>query len=188
MRLLHLLQDAQATHPDTPVSLSKMAQVLGVTRERVRFLYQKLAVDHQLPPVKKRGGWSEKRMLEHKGKDLAVAQKVKALREKGMHSTQIKHELGISRVRVDRAIAFLKRRGETARKLPPIQTLAFEEEVRTYRAQGMSYHEIARKIGRLPKSVYTVLRRLDIPLSKRTRPQHIKKGRASVGRKPEKQP
>jgi len=167
-RLLRLLQYAQATQPNTPVSLSKLAKVVGVTRERARVQYHKLAAEYQLPPVEKSGGWSEKRTLEHKSNEWVLVQKVKLLREQGLHATQIKRELGVSHERVERAITLLIRRGETSRKLANPQTLALEAEVRKYRAQGISAAEIAIKLGRPRQSVYSVLRRLDIPLSKRS--------------------
>src|SRR6266568_6734162 len=54
MRLLKLLQYSLATQLDTPVSLSKLAQTLNVSRERVRQLYRQLAVEYALPPIQKR--------------------------------------------------------------------------------------------------------------------------------------
>ena len=65
LRLLKLLQDSWSSQPNTPVSLSKLAQTLNVSRERVRQLYRELAVEYTLPPVKKRSsGSSEINILQ----------------------------------------------------------------------------------------------------------------------------
>ncbi len=55
MRLLKLLQDSLRNQSNTPVSLSELAQTLGVSRERVHQLYQQLAKEYVLPQVQHSG-------------------------------------------------------------------------------------------------------------------------------------
>jgi transposase len=138
MRLLKLLQHAQSTQPNSPVSLSELAQTLNVSRERVRQLYRQLAVEFVLPPVKKRKpGIGE--IMQYKSYNQA-----------------------------DSTVTKLNRPGNMVRKLraPSPQTLALEAEVQRYIKQDMSVPEIARKIGRPAPTIYTVLHRLHIPFNR----------------------
>jgi biotin operon repressor len=183
-QLLKLLQRSQSDQPNMPVSLSDLAQTLGVSRERIRQLYNELVNEYELlPSVKKPGGWSKKRTQEHKINYQVLDQKVKALREKGMDYQQIKQELGISAWQVRLAIKRLKSTGETPRKLTSQKTLAFEAKVRELSAQGMGASEIARKIGMSAASVLYALNRLNVPLSQRRRG-----GYQRTGRRPGRQP
>jgi transposase/biotin operon repressor len=172
-RLLLLLQETVAGAPTTPVSLSDLAHTLGVSRERVRVLYRQLAREYQLPPVKNKGSLSTETQRKHaerkQAREQAVAQKVKALRDKGIYYQQIIKEHGIPESQLWKATKKLSRNGETSRKLTSPETLAFEAAVRVYRAQGMTGDEIAKRTGKHRTSVYAALRRLDIPLSKRMR-------------------
>jgi transposase len=171
-RLLHLLQETMATKPSKPVSLSDLAHTLGVSRERVRILYWQLAREYQLPPVQKKGSWetwTQEKRQKQSAKQQAIVQKVKALRDKGVYYQQIVAEYGIRISQAQKAITTLIRTGETSRKLTSPETMAFEAAVRTYRDQGMTGDEIAQITGKHRTSVYAALRRLDIPLSKRTR-------------------
>ena len=171
-RLLLLLQETMKAAPTTPVSMSDLAHTLGVSRERVRILYRQLAREYHLPPVQKRGSWvtwtPEKRQ-QQAAKQQAIVQKVKVLREKGVDYKQIVNEYGIPISQVWKATKQLSREGKTSRKLTSPETLAFEAQVRAYRAQGMTGDEIAQRTGKHRTSVYAALRRLDVPLSKRTR-------------------
>src|SRR5438105_1457800 len=54
LHLFKLLQELQSSQPNTPVSFSKLAQTLNVSRERIRQLYRELAEEYTLPPVIKR--------------------------------------------------------------------------------------------------------------------------------------
>lgn len=172
-RLLLLLLDTVAKAPTTPVSLSDLAHTLGVSRERVRVLYRQLAREYPLPPVKNKGSWSKetwrKQTVRKQTRELAVTQKVKALRDKGVYYKQIVAEHGIRISQAQKAITKLIREGETSRKLTSPETLAFEATVRAYRTQDMTGDEIAKRTGKHRTSVYAALRRLNIPLSKRTR-------------------
>src|SRR5258708_25104678 len=71
LRLLKLLQDAWSSQPNTPVSLSKLAQTLNVSRERVRQLYRQLAVEYALPPIRKRSPVSNE-INRHQTNDAAT--------------------------------------------------------------------------------------------------------------------
>lgn len=180
-QLLILLQRSQNDQPNMPVSLSKLAQTLGVSRERIRQLYQQLATAYTLPPIQKKGGWNKQRTQKQKDGYQKLDQKIKVLREKGMHSPQISQELGISAWQVRLAIKRLRFAGETSRKLTSQKTLAFEAKVRELSAQGMGASEIARKIGMSAASVLYALNRLDVPLSQR-------RGYQRTGRRPGRQP
>jgi transposase/biotin operon repressor len=172
-RLLLLLQETVAAAPTTPVSLSDLAHTLGVSRERIRVLYRQLAREYPLPPVKNKGSWSKetrrKQTARKQTKEQDIAQKIKALRDKGVSYQQIVAEHGIRISQAQKAITKLIREGETSHKLTSPETLAFEAKVQAYRAQGMTGDEIAERTGKHRTSVYAALRRLDIPLSKRTR-------------------
>ncbi len=172
-RLLLLMLDKIAVEPNTPVSLSDLAHTLGVSRERVRVLYRQLASEYPFPPVKNKGSWSKEMRRKFTARkqirEQAVAEKVKALRDKGVYYKQIIHKHGILESHLWQATKQLRQTGETSRKLTSPQTLAFEAAVRKYRAQGMTGAEIAQKTGKHRVTVYAVLQRLDIPLSKRTR-------------------
>jgi transposase-like protein len=89
-------------------------------------------------------------------------------RDKGVYYQQIIQDHGIPESQLWQATKQLSREGKTSRKLTSPETLAFEAAVRAYRAQGMTGDEIAQKTGKHRTSVYAALRRLDIPLSKRT--------------------
>ncbi len=172
-RLLFLMLDIIAVEPNTPVSLSDLAQTLGVSRERIRVLYRQLAHEYPFPPVKNKGSWSKEMRRKHtvrkQIKEAAVREKVKALRDKGVYYQQIIQDHGIPESQLWQATKQLSREGKTSRKLTSSETLAFEVAVRAYRAQGMTGDEIAQKTGKHRTTVYAALRRLDVPLSKRTR-------------------
>lgn len=172
LRLHHLLQEILKNQPNASVSLSDLAHTLGVSRERVRVLYRQLAREYPLPPVQKRGSWitwTKEKRQKQAAKQQEIVQKVKALRDKGVSYQQIVAEHGIRISQAQKAITKLIREGETSHKLTSPETLVFEAKVQAYRAQGMTGDEIARKTGKHRTSVYAALRRLDIPLSKRTR-------------------
>ncbi len=197
-RLLFLMLDIIAVEPNTPVSLSDLAHTLGVSRERVRVLYRQLAREYPLPPVKNKGSWSKEMRRKHtvrkQIKETAVREKVKALRDKGFYFQQIIQDHGIPESQLWQATKQLSREGKTSRKLTSPETLAFEAVVRAYRAQGMTGDEIAQKTGKHRTTVYAALRRLDVPLSKRTRrvkgekvtplPRSYKKASLPRGRSP----
>jgi|SRR5258708_701398 biotin operon repressor len=170
LRLLKLLQYSLATQPNTAVSLSELARTLHISRERVRQLYQQLKAEYTLPPVKKTGrGINRYNQVVVKAEQWALAQQVKALREKRVYYKQIQKELGISRYQISQAIKQLRRAKDTVRKLPSPKTLAFETEVRTYSKQGLTVAEMAKKVRRPPHTIYTVLHRLGVPLRKQSR-------------------
>ncbi len=172
LRLLKLLQYSLATQPNTAVSLSELGRTLSISRERVRQLYRQLAMQYTLPPVKKGGsGINRYNQVVVKAEQWALAQQVKALREKRVHYKQIQKKLGISRYQISQAIKQLRRAKDTVFRLPSQKTLAFEAEVRKYSKQGMTVAEIARRTERPVPTIYDVLRRLKMPFNHAPRPK-----------------
>src|SRR5947208_3831985 len=94
LRLLKLLQDSWSSQPDTPVSLSKLAQTLNVSRERVRQLYRQLAVEYTLPPVKKRRQGTGRRLRNPN--TLAFEAEVRKYNEQGLSAPEIAKRTGRS--------------------------------------------------------------------------------------------
>jgi hypothetical protein len=176
VRLLKLLQYSLATQPNTAVSLSELGRTLNISRERVRQLYQQLKAEYALPPVKKKGtgiGELNRHHQVQRAERWVLEQQVKALRERGMHNTQIQQKLGISYNQLQWTFTQLKRKGETVRRLrlPSLKTRAFEAEVRSYSEQGLNVPEIARKTERPLQTIYNVLHRLGIPFNRARRPK-----------------
>lgn len=132
-RLRKLLQDFLMNRPNAPVSLSELAQTLGVSRERIRQLYHQLAKEHVLPPV------------QHSGQPRIGEWNKKQVRTR------------------------LKRQRETSRKLTNPKTPTLEAEVRAYREQGMTAHEIAKVNGKPVYTTYSVPHKLDIPFKRAIR-------------------
>src|SRR6266487_1881514 len=190
LRLLKLLQHSLSTQPNTPVSLSELAQTLNVSRERVRQLYRKLAVEYTLPPVRKRRpGISE--INRHQANDavtkltrsgdvvhklrtpspqtLALEAEVRAYSEQGLTAPEIAKRTGrpgrtiyevLSRLGIPRNYM-----GKAVYSATSPQVLALEAEVRAYSEQGLTTAEIARKTGRHLQTIYRVLHRLHIPFN-----------------------
>ncbi len=114
MRLLKLLQDFLRNQPDTPVSLSELAQTLGVSRERVHQLYRQLAVEHVLPPIRKRKKTRrEKPPQPTSPKTLAFEAEVRAYIALGMNATEIRRITGRG---ANTVLAALHRLGVPLRK------------------------------------------------------------------------
>ena len=179
-RLRKLLQDSLKNRPNTPVSLSELAQALGVSRERVRQLYRQLKAEYALPPVKKRGGGINKYRELVKAEQRARAQQVQALREKGVHYKQIQRELGLTYGQVRQAITRLNHERETGRRLriPNPKTRALGAEVRMYSEQGLTAYEIAERTGKPVQTIYSALHRLHIPFKRVIPRKNIPKTRA----------
>src|SRR5260370_31626034 len=146
LRLLKLLHGSWSSQHNTPVSLSKLAQTLNVSRERVRQLYRLLAVEYTLPPVKKRSPGSSEinrlqtndaatklnrsKVIVRKPKGRALEDKVRAFSEQGLSAPEIAKRTG----RDKSTIRGIRRRLHIS--VPPRpknpQDLALEAEVRKY--------------------------------------------------------
>src|SRR6266567_3386858 len=191
-RLLKLLQHSWSVQPNTTVSLSELAQTLNVSRERVRQLYRKLAVEYTLPPVRKRRpGISE--INKHQANDavtkltrsgdvvhrlrtpspqtLALEAEVRKYIKQDMSVPEIARKIGrpaptIYTVLQRLGIPF-KRVKDTGRRVRNPETLALEAEVRSYSEQGLTAPEIAKRTGRHEASIQRIHRRLHIPLQPR---------------------
>lgn len=180
MRLLKLLQDSLRNQPNTPVSLSKLAQTLGVSRERVHQLYQQLAREYVLPPVQhsgkpKIGEWNKKQVRTRrkrqgetsrkltKPKTPSLEAEVQTYSEQGITVPEITKVNGKPVYttysvphRLDIPFKQAKRGGGRSR------TLALEAEVWKYSQQGLTAPEIVRRTGRYKQTIYAVLHRLGI--------------------------
>src|SRR6266699_24377 len=188
LRLLKLLQHSLSTQPNTPVSLSELAQTLNVSRERVRQLYRKLAVEYALPPVRKRSpGISE--INRHQANEaltkltrsgdevhklrtpspqtLALEAEIRKYIKQNMSVPEIARKIGRPAPTIYTVLQRLdipfKRVKDSGRRLRNPETVALEAEVQSYSEQGMSAPEIAKKTGRPGRTIYEVLSRLGIP-------------------------
>ncbi len=159
MRLLKLLQYSLATQLDTPVSLSKLAQTLNVSRERVRQLYRQLAVEYTLPPVKKRRQGTGRRLRNPN--TLAFEAEVRKYNEQGLSTPEIAKRTGRSESTIQRIHHRLHIPLQPRRKSP--QVLALEAEARALSEQGLTVIEIAKRTGKPVQTIYHVLRRLGLP-------------------------
>src|SRR6266516_784012 len=205
LRLLKLLQHSLSTQPNTPVSLSELAQTLNVSRERVRQLYRKLAVEYTLPPVRKRRpGISE--INRHQANDavtkltrsgdvvhklrtpspqtLALEAEVRKYIKQDMSVPEIARKIGrpaptIYTVLQRLGIPF-KRVKDTGRRVRNPETLALEAEVRAYSEQGLTAPEIAKRTGRHEASIQRIHRRLHIPLQPRRKSPQVLELEAEV--------
>src|SRR6266700_837518 len=192
LRLLKLLQHSLSTQPNTPVSLSELAQTLNVSRELVRQLYRKLAVEYALPPVRKRRpGISE--INRHQANDavtkltrsgdvvhklrtpspqtLALEAEVRKYIKQNMSVPEIARKIGRPAPTIYTVLQRLdipfKRVKDTGRRLRNPETLALEAEVRSYSEQGLTAPEIAKRTGRHETTIQRIHRRLHIPLQPR---------------------
>jgi hypothetical protein len=180
MRLLQLLQDYILNRPNTSVSLSELAQTLGVSRERIRQLYRHLARENVLPPVQhsgrsRIGEWNKKQVITRlkrqgetsrkltKPKTPALEVEVRTYSEQGMTAHEIARVNGKPVYttysvphRLDIPFKRAKRGGGRS------ETLALEAEVWKYSQQGLTAPEIVRRTGRYKQTIYAVLHRLGI--------------------------
>src|SRR6266702_3770225 len=126
MRLLKLLKHFHSIQPNTTVSLSKLAQTLNVSRERVRQLYRQLAVEYTLPPVKKRRQGTGRRLRNPN--TLAFEAEVRKYNEQGLSTPEIAKRTGRSESTIQRIHHRLHIPLQPRRKSP--QVLALEAEAR----------------------------------------------------------
>ncbi len=185
IRLLKLLQDPLRIQPNTSVSLSELAQTLGVSRERVRQIYHRLAVEYVLPPVKKRRpgiGEVKQSMSTNVGdmvrklrtpspQTLALETEVRKYSEQDISVPEIARKIGrpaptIYTVLHRLHIPFNSAK-DTGRRLRNPEILALEAEVRSYSEQGLTAPEIAKRTGRHETTIQRIHRRLHIPLQPR---------------------
>src|SRR6266702_2327325 len=180
LRLLKLLQHSWSTQPNTTVSLSELAQTLNVSRERVRQLYHQLAVEYALPPIQKRklneinqrssdnqtnklntNGEVIRKLRTPSPQTLALEADVRKYISQNMSVPEIARKTGRSESNIERIHHRLHIPLPPKQKSP--QTQELEALVRKYSEQGLNAPEIARKIGKNRKSVYSVFRRLGLP-------------------------
>src|SRR6266487_169178 len=180
MRLLKLLQDSLRNQPNTPVSLSEIAQSFAVSRERIHQLYHQLAREHMLPSVQQSGRsrigeWNKKQVIprvKRQGKASrrltnpktpALEAEVQTYSKQGMTAHEIARVNGKPVYttysvphRLDIPFKRAIRGGGRS------ETLALEAEVWKYSQQGLTAPEIVRRTGRYKQTIYTVLHRLGI--------------------------
>ncbi len=195
MRLLKLLQDSWSSQPNTPVSLSKMAQTLNVSREWIRQLYHQLAVEYALPPIQKRklneinqrssdnqtnklntNGEVIRKLRTPSPQTLTLEAGVRKYMGQNMSVPEIARKIGRPAPTIYTALQRLdipfKRVKDTGHRLRNAKTLAIEALVRKYSEQGLSVAEIVRKTGRSESNIERIHHRLHIPLPpKRKSPQ-----------------
>src|SRR6266699_3280769 len=205
LRLLKLLQHSLSTQPNTPVSLSELAQTLNVSRERVRQLYRKLAVEYALPPVRKRSpGISE--INRHQANEaltkltrsgdevhklrtpspqtLALEAEVRKYIKQNMIVPEIARKIGRPAPTIYTVLQRLglpfKRAKDTGRRLRNSSTLALEAKVRKYNEHGLSTPEIAKRTGRSESNIQRIHHRLHIPLPRRRKSRETQALEAEV--------
>ncbi len=181
LRLLKLLQHSLSTQPNTPVSLSELAQTLNVSRERVRQLYRKLAVEYALPPVRKRrpgiseinrhqanealtkltrSGDEVHKLRTPSPQTLALEAEVRKYIKQNMSVPEIARKIGRPAPTIYTVLQRLglpfKRAKDTGRRLRNSSTLALEAEVRKYNEHGLSTPEIAKRTGRSESNIQRI--------------------------------
>ncbi len=205
LRLLKLLQHSLSTQPNTPVSLSELAQTLNVSRERVRQLYRKLAVEYALPPVRKRrpgiseinrhqanealtkltrSGDEVHKLRTPSPQTLALEAEVRKYIKQNMSVPEIARKIGRPAPTIYTVLQRLglpfKRAKDTGRRLRNSSTLALEAEVRKYNEHGLSTPEIAKRTGRSESNIQRIHHRLYIPLPRRRKSRETQALEAEV--------
>ena len=106
IRFKQLVESYMKENPESEIVLSRLAPVLGVTRERVRQLYKDMEKEGLPVPYRNYG---RERQIEKKARLDSI---VKQLLNEGLSYREIKIRLGIGKSYFDQSIKRLVNRGE----------------------------------------------------------------------------
>lgn len=152
-KLLRVVEEFQTAHPLGSISLSEIGTHLGVTRERVRQLYEQLSKTHTLPP--KNNSRMEQLNQEYLGR---LDQEVAGWINQGMKPQQIAKELHVPLLWVANSQT-QKRLALENKEREKRNQEEFQRQVEALRKEGIGTKEIASKLGK-PKQVEYLVRKL----------------------------